>query len=536
MEPGIKSEPCETLYSGQESDNGARLQYSQHLTSQISLKRPNEGIADSADQRRTRNQTNTTYYPAVDFPNVPHQFYNQDNTMLEPNQSTMAADGRPLKKYKRIEENVLFNPPFFKLVEKFLSPSQKEAIGARCYSCGKIVKGNRGISSNFIKHMKRAHPEINKIYEDFKAHKIKPGHLPNLVHALEAQMLSRNFATAAENGASGSDSNAAYSNDDTNQFSEVNNTLENNTMCYSSDENEESLNTANEKSYKESQQQEVNNFENRPLELSSNTLEIFGKLIDEKLQHFVKQKEYNQLNDKVDELIKRNPTNNASSETALTELKTEMDNLKKECAVLRLAVQQSQASKRQLQNELQTVDKLLHQRKLIIRNIQVFDSEQPLKSVKKLFTEKLDLPDIKIINCSIIPSLKTSNDSNKECLSLELDSPQACKAIFRQAHKLKNTGIYIESEISPFQRKRKNKLMVLRKELLRRKPDLKVLVRDITLVVNGKNFYWDDVEGLCHDGKHEAIELNGVEYLNMLSGLDISEFISILQNYNIQIN
>ncbi|XP_037823022.1 uncharacterized protein LOC119611502 isoform X2 [Lucilia sericata] len=495
MEPSIKSEPCETLYCEQENVNGLKMHNPQ------SFKRTYEDMIDS---RNKQQHHLNNFFGEVNH--VTHQIdienggFNQDYNMPEPN----ASDCRRLKKYKRLEESVLFNPPFFKLVEKFILPSQKEAIAARCYSCGRIVKGNRGISSNFIKHMKRAHPEVNQIYENYKANKIKAG----------------------------SDSNATYSNDETNQFNEVDNPLEAASAIYeSSDENEE------EKSCLESQMQVVNNKECVAQELPAKTLEIFQQMIEEKLQNYVQQKEYEQLNGKFNEIIKKQPSSDVSTYAALSELKIEVDNLKKECAVLRVSLQQSQASKRQLQNELLTVERQLHERKLIIRNLTVKDPEQPLESVQKLLSNILNLDDIKILNCCVIPSTKTTaNTAHKECLSIELDSSQACKAILRQAHKLKDTGIFIEPEISPFQRKRKNKLMVLRKELLRRKPELKVLVRDTTLVVESKKFYWDDVEGLCHDGKYEAIELNGVDYLKQLSGLDLREFINVLQNYNIQIS
>ncbi|KAI8121254.1 hypothetical protein FF38_00840 [Lucilia cuprina] len=521
MEPSIKSEPCETLYCEQENENSLKMHNPQNL------KRSYEDMVDSRNKQQY--QINNFYGEAnhvTHHIDIENGGFNQDYNMPEPNATTNAADGRPLKKYKRLEENVLFNPPFFKLVEKFILPSQKEAIAARCYSCGKIVKGNRGISSNFIKHMKRAHPEVNQIYENYKTHKIKVGQFPTLAQIQEAQNITSNIA-------SGSDSNATYSNDETNQFNEVDNPLEAASAIYeSSDENEE------EKSCLESQLPVVNNNKQCVAqELPAKTLEMLQQMMEEKLQNYAQKKEYDQLNNKINVLIKSQPSNITGMDTAILELRTEVDNLKKECSVLRVALQQSQASKRQLQNELQTVERQLHERKLIIRNLTVKDPEQPLESVQKLLSNILNLEDIKILNCCVIPSTKSSaNTGHKECLSLEFDSSQACKAILRQAHKLKDTGIFIETDISPFQRKRKNKLMVLRKELLRRKPDLKVLVRDTTLVVESKKFYWDDVEGLCHDGKYEAIELNGVDYLKELSGLDLREFINVLQNYNIQIS
>ncbi|KAM7349334.1 uncharacterized protein ACRADG_008331 [Cochliomyia hominivorax] len=499
MEPLIKSEPCEDLYREHDKQQFGSEQH--HNNAQL------ERVTESQkDLKRLYQEINIS----EEYSN--HLTEHPQNESFN-SQITIGLEAQPTKR-RKLEENVLFNPPFFKLIDEMPSATNKDAIAARCYSCHKIVKGNIGITSNFIKHMKRGHPEINKMYESFKSLKMKIGLLPNRLQ------IPRECVSTNEN----SSTNLVFRRDSL---------AEDDT----SDENEEIVET-NESSKESPQPQLVLNQEIATVELSANTLEAIGNIIDEKLKNFVKLKDYELLNDKVKILLKENGTNSEKSNPSLLELKTEMENLKKECSLLRLAVQKSQASRLQLQNELQTVEKLLHQRKLIIRNIPVYNPEESRKSVEKLLKERLNLNDIKILNCSIIPSAKTSSmESHKETLSIELENPQACKLILRETHKLKNTGIFIETEISTFQRKRKNKLMVLRKELLKRKSDLKVLVRDTTLVVNGKKFYWDDVEGLCHDGKEEeALEMNGVEYLENVSGLDLREFINVLQSYNVQIS
>lgn len=350
--------------------------------------------------------------------------------------------------------------------------------------------------------MKRSHPETHKLYDDYKAQRTKSFHLPNQPE------IAKKPATNAENAAYCSDSTTANSNDDTNQCFETKAVSEANILNESSDDNDRSVNEINKV---------VKSDEN--FEISPRNLDILSRIIDEKLKNA---------------LDKANKVDDIGPNTEILELKAEINGLKKECKELRLAAEKSAASKRQLQSELQTVDKLLHERKLIIRNISVCDVEKPLKSVETLFKEVMMLENIKIVHCCIIPTAKTSKMSNKETILIELNRAQDCKTILRQTSKLKNTGIFIEVDTSPFQRKRKNKLMVLRKELLRRKPELKVLVRDTTIVVNGKHFYWDDVEGLCHDFKGELTELNGAEYLKRITGLDLKEFIIFLLNYNVQ--
>ncbi|XP_073835544.1 uncharacterized protein [Musca autumnalis] len=451
------------------------------------------------------------------------------------------TEAKPMKKYKRGESSILFSPPFFKLLEGFTSPNHKDAIAARCYACGKVVRGNKSISSNFIKHMKRGHPEINKIYDSYKMYRIKTGVLPHISQIIAGCKMDVNNGKFERDDSSGI---VGDSNDDENcsQYIEASVVLdsselgdgENDAEAEAEDENNKNYeNSDNDDDFTNPQPTEANeggNSDNININISerdsttNHLTEVINKIVEEKLKDFVRQSDVETFQ------------KSSSDTTAFNQLKKEVDNLKKECSALRLAVQQSQASKRQLQNELESVDKLLHQRKLIIRNLKLKDDQKPQKSIEIFLCKKLGLEDIKIINCTIIPPTKPfSVDSKKKCLLIELQNPLDAKNILRQIPKLKDTGIFIEPEISPLQRKRKDKLMIVRKELLRRKPDLKVMVRNTTLVVEGQQFYWDDVEGLCHDANREALELNAIEYLKKLTTLDLKEFIDILQNYDVQV-
>ncbi|XP_061386318.1 uncharacterized protein LOC133321247 [Musca vetustissima] len=464
-----------------------------------------------------------------------HQLNSRKDQLYGTNAS---SEGKPMKKYKRGESSILFSPPFFKLLDGFTSPNHKDAIAARCYACGKVVRGNKSISSNFIKHMKRGHPEINKIYDSYKMYRIKTGVLPHI-----SQIIAGYKMESAKYDKDDSSGIVCDSNDDENgsQYIDASVVLdssemgdgENEAEPDADDDNKNSEHSDNDDDFTNPQTTEVNsegNSENinssreKQNEIPKNLAEIINKIVEEKLKDFVRQADIEKMQ------------NSSSSESmAILELKQEVENLRKECSTLRHAVQQSQASKRQLQNELQSVDKLLHQRKLIIRNLKLHDEQLPQQSVEKFLTQKLGLNDINIVNCTIIPSTKPSLDTKKKCLCIELQNHLDAKNILRQIPKLKDTGIFIEPEISPLQRKRKDKLMIIRKELLRRKADLKVMVRNTTLVVEGQQFYWDDVEGLCHDANKEALELNAVEYLKKLTTLDLKEFLDILQNYDVQV-
>ncbi|XP_075156392.1 uncharacterized protein LOC142229702 [Haematobia irritans] len=496
------------------------------------------------------NNMNNSYFPshgytgagnsAMHTPSTEYEMFQHLNARMDMYGTPSQSDGKPMKKYKRGESSLLFNPPFFKLVEGFTSPNHKDAIAARCYACGKVVRGNKSISSNFIKHMKRGHPEINKIYDSYKIYRIKTGILPNL-HQVSDGKTDGKFDKDDSCGIIGdsNDENEAYVEAAAIlDSSEIGEGDEDNKQSENSENDDDSIQMTNNGQSTEGHL-ETTELHKNTTEPSSHLMASINMLLDEKLKEFVRHSDFQQLVKMVKDCDESKNRLNLQPKTeehdTIAELKKEMENLKQECTALRLAVQQSQASKRQLQNELQSVDKMLHQRKLIIRNLKVPDIANLQKSVQRLFTETLGLDDIKILNCCTIPSTKTPPDSNRKCILVELQNNADAKVIFRQIPKLKDTGIFIESEISPAQRKRKDKLMIIRKELLRRKPDLKVLVRDTTLVVNGQHFYWDHVEGLCHDGNKEALELNAIEYLKALTSLDLREFMDILLNYDVQV-
>ncbi|TMW50839.1 hypothetical protein DOY81_004076 [Sarcophaga bullata] len=216
----------------------------------------------------------------------------------------------------------------------------------------------------------------------------------------------------------------------------------------------------------------------------------------------------------------------------MLKLQSDIENLKEECKALRVDVKKTNVNKIKLQNEIQRLDSLLNQRKLIIINMEITNRRQPWIDVQNLFKTKLNLNEIKIVGCTVSP---TEHRTSATITTIELLRPEDCGLVLSQVDKLKNTGITIEPELSPLLREQRNKLMILRKELLSRKPELNVIVRYATLLVEGKKFYWDRFDGLCHDFTcTETNEIDSVEYMNQLTGLDVSEFIYVLRQYHIR--
>lgn len=373
------------------------------------------------------------------------------------------------------------------------------------------MKSKEEPTPNIIEHMRSYHPEISKLYE---AKELRKTAAPVATYAVKKSKTNSDDSKANKDSSGNDDVVEIVDEDD----------VENNTAT-------------GELTHQKSMSGAV--IKESLMGLSAESLKKLKVMISEKLQNLITTTGFNEVRDEVNKLVKLNAKKETQNASIVEKLKSEIDSLKKECSDLRLAVVQSQASKKQLQNELHKLETRLQQRKLIIKNLKISNTEQPITEIEKLFKENLGLHNVRVLSCNIIPCSNTSTTSgtpNTEIISVELSKAEDCKLVLKQMHKLRNSKVFIEPELTPLQRKRKNKLMVVRRELLSRKSDLKVLVRNTTLVVKGKNFHWDDTDGLCHDisTSPETLQTSGVEYLKSITGLDLTDFLNILQKYDIK--
>ena len=270
--------------------------------------------------------------------------------------------------------------------------------------------------------------------------------------------------------------------------------------------------------------------ESNAREKSDMSLKNLESIIDRTLRKLVNHTGYYAIRHRLTMLTEDTVQKNYSSN--MLKLQSDIENLKEECKALRLDVKKTNVSKIKLQSEIQRLDSLLNERKLIIINMKVTNSRQPRTDVENLFKNTLNLNEIKMVRCTVS---RTEHRTSTTITTIELLRAEDCSLVLSQADKLKNTGITIEPELSPLLRAQRNKLMILRKELLSRKPELNVIIRYATLLVEGKQFYWDKFDGLCHDFTcPEVTEIDSVKYMNQLTGLDVSEFIYVLRQYHIR--
>ena len=270
-------------------------------------------------------------------------------------------------------------------------------------------------------------------------------------------------------------------------------------------------------------------------QLSAENLKILEDLIGKRVQKLIKDTGFKELNNKVNDLFKIKIKNDTESVDMIQKLQSKVRNLEWECKTLGSIVSKSERHIEVLEKQLNVLENRLLQRKIIIKNIKIFNREKPLQEVEQYFKERLKLHNVSVIGCNVLPRSKTLV-SNTETLLVELSKAEDCKLVVSQMFKLKRDKVFIEHALPPLQRKCRAKLMMVRKELLSRNPNLNVVIRKELLLIKKNKFYWDERYGLCHDILQtvDNYEFTCADHVEDITGIDLKEFLDILHKYDVE--
>lgn len=110
--------------------------------------------------------------------------------------------------------------------------------------------------------------------------------------------------------------------------------------------------------------------------------------------------------------------------------------------------------------------------------------------------------------------------------------------IFKNSKKLKGTAFVIQPDFAFPTRKKRAKLFFLRKELMKKVPDLKTFVSVDKLIVNGHGFTWDDEKGLCFRSEQGGawLEQDGIHKLEQIIGCNLENMIGRLNEVGVRRN
>ena len=279
------------------------------------------------------------------------------------------------------------------------------------------------------------------------------------------------------------------------------------------------------------------------IDLQHESVNLISNMLDQKLSRFVTRSEMKQLTRKLAGVS--NPSVNIETNNNDAAIQAQLKALENQCRELQAVVLKNQRSKFKLQRELHGLERSMQEGKLIVHNLKVVKTQEPQNAIEQLFAETLQLTDLKF---SKVSSMGKSNFSqDKQQILVELSNPKEVGLIFKNCHKLKHSGVFIEPQMSVYARKRNGKLLVLRREILKRQQQtttLQIQVRNGQLIVNGQKFFWDEVDGLCLENAGESIatdnaasfnlQTKAVDSLKTLTGLDLTEFLNVLKNYDVQ--
>lgn len=127
-------------------------------------------------------------------------------------------------------------------------------------------------------------------------------------------------------------------------------------------------------------------------------------------------------------------------------------------------------------------------------------------------------------NCINVLPLGPRDAANKPLLGNFLRH-QDKTAIMGKLKMLKNTGFTVHQDFPESVRKKRSKLLLLKKEISRIKPSLRMTMRADTLILQGHKFNWCDITGLrSYSGE------DGLKKLNDLLNWDLSQFVNALRS------
>ncbi|XP_037937607.1 uncharacterized protein LOC119671147 [Teleopsis dalmanni] len=427
------------------------------------------------------------------------------------------------KKGMRFEGQTLFSPPFFEMQNTYNDQILKNTLIARCCTCSVVLRGHKNVSSNFLKHLRNQHTYLYKKYETIKFAKSRNSRKRKSNFVLEYE--EPNSLLDYEQSSENTDSHITQENASPPEVKptlSIEQNLANDPLSIMDNMHEQDALEMNGKMTED--KRNINN------ELANNEFMMnIDNILEHKLKDFITKKNY-VSNAEVNSLPEENLQNSMH-----VALEKQVCSLQKECEELRKHLEQTKIGREQLQREVQAMDRYIRRKSIVIRNIHINDYKNPHNDILQFFGEKLSLPNIDINNVNIMTK---SNNSRQKCsLVVELKNDSDAKLIYKNCCKLKNTGIFVEPFNSQYTQRRKEKLIVLRKEIKRRKPELKVFVQGHQLAVNGTSFYWDDMEGLCIArviNWDNCTVKPAAEYLETATGLNLSEFLNVLKNYNVQ--
>lgn len=192
----------------------------------------------------------------------------------------------------------------------------------------------------------------------------------------------------------------------------------------------------------------------------------------------------------------------------IKELKAVIKQLQEENLILRVKIEKMELENERKDKRIEIMENQLRRNSLIFKG---FDGKENVEDIATFCKDVLEVEvDGKIENSFSLGREGKGHTARKVMFT----SSKVVTDILRNTRKLKGTGFYIDRDYTWNVRNRRKRMFWIRKEIKRKDVNVKCMVRNDTLILNGKEYQWNEERGIT--GKNEDLE-----YLRGLLGEEL---------------
>lgn len=182
----------------------------------------------------------------------------------------------------------------------------------------------------------------------------------------------------------------------------------------------------------------------------------------------------------------------------ITDLKAEIKQLREENLNLRVKMEKMELDNERKDRRLEAVENHLRRNNLIFKG---FDGKENVEDVVNFCKDVLEVE----VEGKIENSFFLGKDGKGlMARKVMFTSSKVVTDILRNTRKLKGTGFYVDRDYTWNVRNRRRRMFWVRKEIKKRDGNVKCIVKKDILVLNGKEYQWDEENGVT--GKKEDID------------------------------
>lgn len=201
--------------------------------------------------------------------------------------------------------------------------------------------------------------------------------------------------------------------------------------------------------------------------------------------------------------------------------------VKEEICMLKSEVANMKASHEKIELAMEALEMKSRRNNLIFRGFKYNQNDDILKLVTDFCQQVLNMR----LNSTflLVSPLGRRDNANRPLLvSFALYADKLL--VLRSIKRLKGTGFSVHNDYPENVRKKQSKLLLIRKEILKLKPDIKVFVRGDRMFVGSVEFRWTLADGLKFSGDPGTCKLCDV------IGADITKFVTDVYNNSVPNN